>query len=150
MFSENSEQMFHILMVEDSPTDVMMTREALDYYKVLNPLHIAEDGVEAIEFLRREGKHANSPRPGLIILDLNLPRKSGQEVLQDLKSDPDLKNIPVVVLTTSKAEEDVAKSYGLHANCYITKPVDFAKFVQVVRSINDFWLGVVTLPPVKS
>ena len=150
MLTENSEQMFHILMVEDSPTDVMMTREALDYYKVLNPLHIAEDGVEAIEFLKREGKHANAPRPGLIILDLNLPRKSGQEVLQELKSDPELKNIPVVVLTTSKAEEDVAKSYGLHANCYITKPVDFAKFVQVVRSINDFWLGVVTLPPVKS
>ncbi|MEX3947567.1 response regulator [Paraburkholderia sp. EG287B] len=150
MLSENSEQMFHILMVEDSPTDVMMTREALDYYKVLNPLHIAEDGVEAIEFLKREGKHANAPRPGLIILDLNLPRKSGQEVLQELKTDPELKNIPVVVLTTSKAEEDVAKSYGLHANCYITKPVDFEKFVQVVRSINDFWLGVVTLPPVKS
>ncbi|MEX3896245.1 response regulator [Paraburkholderia sp. BR10954] len=150
MLSENSEQMFHILMVEDSPTDVMMTREALEYYKVLNPLHIAEDGVEAIEFLKREGKHANAPRPGLIILDLNLPRKSGQEVLQELKSDPALMNIPVVVLTTSKAEEDVAKSYGLHANCYITKPVDFEKFVHVVRSINDFWLGVVTLPPVKS
>jgi CheY-like chemotaxis protein len=150
MLSENSEQMFHILMVEDSPTDVMMTREALEYYKVLNPLHIAEDGVEAIEFLKREGKHANAPRPGLIILDLNLPRKSGQEVLQELKTDPELMNIPVVVLTTSKAEEDVAKSYGLHANCYITKPVDFEKFVQVVRSINDFWLGVVTLPPVKS
>ncbi|MEX3813132.1 response regulator [Paraburkholderia sp. BR13439] len=146
MFSENSEQMFHILMVEDSPTDVMMTREALEYYKVLNPLHIAEDGVEAIEFLKREGKHANAPRPGLIILDLNLPRKSGQEVLQELKTDPELMNIPVVVLTTSKAEEDVAKSYGLHANCYITKPVDFEKFVQVVRSINDFWLRVVTLP----
>ncbi|MEM5401090.1 MULTISPECIES: response regulator [Paraburkholderia] len=150
MLSENSEQMFHILMVEDSPTDVMMTREALEYYKVLNPLHIAEDGVEAIEFLKREGKHANAPRPGLIILDLNLPRKSGQEVLQELKTDPELMNIPVVVLTTSKAEEDVAKSYGLHANCYITKPVDFEKFVQVVRSINDFWLGVVTLPPFKS
>ncbi|TDG02141.1 response regulator [Paraburkholderia guartelaensis] len=150
MLSENSEQMFHILMVEDSPTDVMMTREALEYYKVLNPLHIAEDGVEAIEFLKREGKHANAPRPGLIILDLNLPRKSGQEVLQELKTDPELMNIPVVVLTTSKAEEDVAKSYGLHANCYITKPVDFEKFVQVVRSINDFWLGVVTLPPAKS
>ncbi|MGF6261591.1 MULTISPECIES: response regulator [Paraburkholderia] len=150
MFSENSEQMFHILMVEDSPTDVMMTREALEYYKVLNPLHIAEDGVEAIEFLKREGKHANAPRPGLIILDLNLPRKSGQEVLQELKTDRELMNIPVVVLTTSKAEEDVAKSYGLHANCYITKPVDFEKFVHVVRSINEFWLGVVTLPPVKS
>ncbi|MCP3705569.1 response regulator [Paraburkholderia sp. CNPSo 3274] len=150
MLSGNSEQMFHILMVEDSPTDVMMTREALDYYKVLNPLHIAEDGVEAIEFLKREGKHATAPRPGLIILDLNLPRKSGQEVLQELKTDPELKNIPVVVLTTSKAEEDVAKSYGLHANCYITKPVDFEKFVEVVRSINDFWLGVVTLPSAKS
>ena len=150
MLADRADDLLHILMVEDSPTDVMMTREAFDYYKVLNPLHVTEDGVEAIAVLRREGKHAAAPRPGLIILDLNLPRKSGQEVLQELKTDPELKNIPVVVLTTSKAEEDVAKSYGLHANCYITKPVDFAKFVEVVRSINDFWLGVVTLPPARS
>jgi CheY-like chemotaxis protein len=126
----------------------MMTREALEYYKVRNPLHVADDGVEAMAYLRRQGKYRDAPRPGLIILDLNLPRKSGREVLEELKADPELRAIPVVVLTTSKSEEDVARSYGLHANCYITKPVDFSKFVEVVRSINDFWLGIVTLPRV--
>ncbi|WP_321932193.1 response regulator [Paraburkholderia guartelaensis] len=149
MPSDATEDMIHILLVEDSPTDVMMTREALDYYKVLNPLHVVEDGVAAMQYLRREGVHGDAPRPGLIILDLNLPRKSGREVLQELKVDPELMNIPVVVLTTSKSEEDVAKTYGLHANCYITKPVDFAKFVEVVRSVKDFWFGVVTLPPAR-
>lgn len=150
MVTSPSNDMLHILLVEDSPTDVMMTREALEYYKVLNPLQVAEDGVVAMEYLRREGKNSAAPRPGLIILDLNLPRKSGREVLRELKSDPELMNIPVVVLTTSKSEEDVARSYGLHANCYITKPVDFPKFVDVVRSINEFWFGVVTLPPNRS
>ncbi|WP_028214095.1 response regulator [Paraburkholderia mimosarum] len=150
MLSDATDDLIHILLVEDSPTDVMMTREALDYYKVANPLHVAEDGVVAMEFLRREGKHGAAPRPGLIILDLNLPRKSGREVLQELKADPDLMHIPVVVLTTSKSEEDVARTYGLHANCYIAKPVDFAKFGDVVRTIKDFWFGVVTLPPVRS
>ncbi len=147
MVTSGSDDLLHILLVEDSPTDVMMTREALDYYKVLNPLHVVDDGVEAMKYLRREGKYSAAPRPGLIILDLNLPRKSGREVLEDVKADPELMNIPVVVLTTSKSEEDVARSYGLHANCYITKPVDFTKFIDVVRSINEFWFGVVTLPP---
>lgn len=148
MVTNGSDDLLHILLVEDSPTDVMMTREALDYYKVLNPLHVVDDGVEAMQFLRREGKHCAAPRPGLIILDLNLPRKSGREVLEDVKIDPKLMDIPVVVLTTSKSEEDVVRSYGLHANCYITKPVDFTKFVDVVRSISEFWFGVVTLPPI--
>jgi CheY-like chemotaxis protein len=147
MLFDATDDLIHILLVEDSPTDVMMTREAFDYYKVLNPLHVAWDGVEAMEYLRREGKHSAAPRPGLIILDLNLPKKSGREVLKELKADPDLMRIPVVVLTTSKSEEDVARTYGLHANCYITKPVDFARFTDVVRSINDFWFRVVTLPP---
>lgn len=150
MLFEATDDLVHILLVEDSPTDVLMTREALEYYKVLNPLHVVEDGVAAMEYLRREGKHSAAPRPGLIILDLNLPKKSGREVLEELKADPDLMRIPVVVLTTSKSEEDVARTYGLHANCYITKPVDFVKFVDVVRSIKDFWFGVVTLPPAKS
>lgn len=147
MVTNASDNILHILLVEDSPTDVMMTREALEYYKVLNPLHVVNDGVEAMEYLRREGRHCAAPRPGLIILDLNLPRKSGREVLEDVKIDPELRNIPVVVLTTSKSEEDVARSYGLHANCYITKPVDFTKFADVVRSISEFWFGIVTLPP---
>ncbi|CAM2161560.1 Response regulator Rcp1 [Paraburkholderia sacchari] len=150
MLSDVTNDLIHILLVEDSPTDVMMTREALDYHKVANPLHVVEDGVVAMEFLRREGKHVAAPRPGLIILDLNLPRKSGREVLQELKADPDLMHIPVVVLTTSRSEEDVARTYGLHANCYIAKPVDFAKFGDIVRTIKDFWFGVVTLPPVRS
>ncbi|WP_454691325.1 response regulator [Achromobacter aloeverae] len=135
-----------ILLVEDSPTDVMMTREALEYYRVLNPLYVVDDGVDAMEYLRREGKHRTAPRPGLIILDLNLPRKSGREVLEDVKKDPDLMDIPVIVLTTSKSEEDIASSYRLHANCYITKPVDFNKFADVVHSISNFWFGIVTLP----
>jgi CheY-like chemotaxis protein len=150
MHTQTADDLIHILLVEDSPTDVMITREAFDYYKLLNPLHVAEDGVAAMEFLRREGKHGNAPRPGLIILDLNLPKKSGREVLQELKADPELMNIPVVVLTTSKSEEDVARTYGLHANCYITKPVDFNRFVEVVRRISEFWFGVVTLPSARS
>lgn len=149
MLSKATGGLIHILLVEDSPTDVLMTREALDDYKVRNPLHVVEDGVAAMEYLRRQGKYRDAPRPGLIILDLNLPRKSGREVLEELKSDAALRTIPVVVLTTSKSEEDVARTYGLHANCYITKPVDFSKFAEVVRSINDFWFGVVTLPPVE-
>ncbi|MGN6233607.1 MAG: response regulator [Trinickia sp.] len=151
MLRDDSGKLVHILLVEDSPTDVMLTKEAMVQYKVLNPLDIVEDGVDAMDYLKRRGKYADKPvtRPGLIILDLNLPRMSGREVLYELKQDPELSNIPVVVLTTSKSEEDVVKSYCLHANCYITKPVDFAKFIDVVRSINDFWFGVVTLPPVR-
>ncbi len=150
MIADERGNFVEILLVEDSPTDVMMTKEALEYYKVLNPLNVVEDGVAAMAYLRREGPYAGARRPGLIILDLNLPRTSGREVLQELKLDPELSTIPVVILTTSKSEEDVARSYGLHANCYITKPVDFAKFTDVVHSINEFWLSVVTLPPAKS
>lgn len=135
-----------ILLVEDSPTDALMTREALDYSKVLNRLHIVEDGEEAMEFLHRRGARVNAPRPGLILLDLNLPKKNGREVLAEIKSDGGLKTIPVVILTTSKAEEDIVRSYGLHANCYITKPVEFDKLANVVREIHQFWFCVVTLP----
>ncbi|WP_116141029.1 response regulator [Trinickia diaoshuihuensis] len=152
MLRDDGGKLVHILLVEDSPTDVMLTREAMEQYKVLNPLDIVEDGVDAMDYLNGRGKYAGREpaRPGLIILDLNLPRMSGREVLYELKQDPELRNIPVVVLTTSKSEEDVVKSYCLHANCYITKPVDFSKFIDVVRSISDFWFGVVTLPPVRS
>ena len=136
-----------ILMVEYSPIDVLMAREALQQAKVLNNLSVTENGVEALAFLRRENQYAGAPRPDLILLDLNMPRMDGREVLQELKADPELKCIPVVVLTTSKAEEDIVKSYGLHANCYITKPVDFERFVSVVQTIQDFWFTVVTLPP---
>ncbi|HEY0337488.1 MAG TPA: response regulator [Burkholderiales bacterium] len=138
-----------ILLVEDNPGDVRLTKEALKEGKVYNNLHWAKDGVEALEFLRREGIHANAPRPDIILLDLNLPKKDGREVLSVIKNDDQLKNIPVVVLTTSKAEEDVLRSYQLHANCYVTKPVDLEKFIVVVQSIDRFWLTVVTLPPGK-
>ena len=142
-------EVIEILLVEDSPSDALMTKEALEFSKVLNSLHIVDDGVEAMAFLRKEGKYLGSPTPGIVLLDLNLPRKSGLEVLGEIKKDEHLKLIPVVVLTTSKAEEDVARSYGLHANCYITKPVEFAKLADAVRGIRDFWLCLVTLPPEK-
>jgi CheY-like chemotaxis protein len=142
-------EVVEILLVEDSPSDALMTKEALEFSKVLNSLHIVDDGVEAMAFLRKEGKYSGSPTPGIVLLDLNLPRKSGLEVLGEIKNDDRLKLIPVVVLTTSKAEEDVARSYGLHANCYITKPVEFAKLADAVRGIRDFWLCLVTLPPEK-
>jgi two-component system, chemotaxis family, response regulator Rcp1 len=135
-----------ILLVEDNAADVRLTEEALKEGKVRNNLHVARDGMEALEFLRREGKHAKATRPDLILLDLNLPRRDGREVLADIKNDPDLRLIPVVVLTTSSAEADILKSYKLHANCYITKPVDLEQFVSVVKSIDDFWLTVVRLP----
>jgi two-component system, chemotaxis family, response regulator Rcp1 len=135
-----------ILLVEDNPGDVRLTIEGLKEGKVRNNLHVARDGVEALEFLRREGPFAGAVRPDLILLDLNLPRKDGREVLFDIKSDPNLKTIPVVVLTTSRAEQDVLHSYQLQANCYITKPVDLEQFITVVRSIEDFWLTIVTLP----
>ena len=136
-----------ILLVEDNPGDERLTREALKEGKVYHKLHWAKDGVEAMDFLYRRGKWRDAPRPDIILLDLNLPKKDGREVLQDIKSDETLKRIPVVVLTTSKAEEDVLKSYNLHANCYVTKPVDLEKFIVVVKSIDIFWLTVVTLPP---
>ncbi len=139
-----------ILLVEDNPGDVRLTREALKEGKVLNNLYVAQDGVEAIAFLRREGKYAGAIRPDIILLDLNLPKKDGHEVLADIKSDPDLRRIPVVILTTSKAEEDVLQSYNLHANCFITKPVDLDQFINVVQAVEDFWFTIVKLPPEES
>ena len=136
-----------ILLVEDNPGDERLTREALKEGKVYSNLHWVKDGVEAMEFLRRQGKYRGVPRPDIILLDLNLPKRDGREVLQDIKNDAELKRIPVVVLTTSKAEEDVLRTYNLHANCYVTKPVDLEKFILVVKSIDAFWLTVVTLPP---
>jgi len=138
-----------ILLVEDNPGDVRLTKEALKEGKVYSNLHWAKDGVEALQFLKREGKHDKAPRPDIILLDLNLPKKDGREVLAVIKKDSVLKHIPVVVLTTSEAEEDVLKSYELHANCYVTKPVDLEKFIHVVQSIDRFWLTVVTLPPTE-
>lgn len=136
-----------ILLVEDNPGDVRLTREALKEGKVYSNLHTVKDGVEAMQFLRRQGKYSSVPRPDIILLDLNLPKKDGREVLQEIKTDDALKRIPVVVLTTSKAEEDVLRTYNLHANCYVTKPVDLEKFMVVVKTIDVFWLTVVTLPP---
>jgi len=135
-----------ILLVEDNPGDERLTREALKEGKVYHKLHWAKDGVEAMEFLQQRGKYRDAPRPDIILLDLNLPKKDGREVLQDIKNDELLKRIPVVILTTSKAEEDVLRSYNLHANCYVTKPVDLEKFIVVVKSIDMFWLTIVTLP----
>ena len=135
-----------ILLVEDSPGDVRLTQEAFKEGRVSNVLLVASDGIEAMAILRREGPHAEAPRPDLVLLDLNIPRKDGREVLAEIKGDPDLKRIPVVILTTSKAEEDIVKTYDLNANCYITKPVEFDKFLSVVKTIDEFWLTVVKLP----
>ncbi len=134
-----------ILLVEDSEPDVRLTKEAFRDAKIRNRLWAVEDGVEAMDFLYQRGAHADVPRPDLILLDLNLPRKDGREVLREIKTDGSLKRIPVVILTTSKNEEDVLKTYNLHANCYITKPVEFNQFIKVVQSIKDFWFTVVTL-----
>jgi CheY-like chemotaxis protein len=136
----------NILLVEDNPGDVRLTIEALREGKVHNQLSVARDGVEALAFLRQEGQFAESPRPDVILLDLNLPKKDGREVLAEIKADERLRRIPVVVLTTSKAEEDILRSYALHANCYVTKPVDLEQFITVVRSIEDFWFSIVRLP----
>jgi CheY-like chemotaxis protein len=135
-----------VLLVEDDPGDVLMTKEAFEDYKLQNTLYVVNDGAEAMDFLRRQGEHADAPRPDLVLLDLNLPRMDGREVLQAIKSDPALASIPVVILTTSEAEEDVLRSYSLHANAYVTKPVDFERFIQVVRQIDDFFVSVVRLP----
>lgn len=135
-----------ILLVEDNPADVDLTRETLEFAKIRNRLHAVSDGVEALAFLRRQSPYEEAVRPDLILLDLNLPRKDGREVLQELKGEPSLRSIPVVVLTSSDAEKDVLKSYDLGANCYITKPVDLDQFADVVRSIEDFWFVVVKLP----
>jgi len=135
-----------VLLVDDDPGDTLMIREAFEHNKVKNELQCVSDGVQAMQFLRREGEYANAPRPDLILLDLNLPRKDGREVLAEIKGDPQLVTIPVVVLTTSHAEEDVLKSYQLHANAYVTKPVDFERFIEVVRQIDEFFVTVVKLP----
>lgn len=142
----NSVRPIDILLVEDSPSDVRLTREALKEAKVLNNLHVVQDGMAAMDFLRKRAQYADSPDPDLILLDLNLPKKDGREVLAEVKQDDNLRRIPVVVLTTSRAEEDVIRSYNLHANAYVTKPVDLKQFLVVVRTIEDFWLAVVTLP----
>jgi CheY-like chemotaxis protein len=138
--------MADVLLVEDDPGDVLMTREAFEHYRILNTLHVVSDGEQAMQFLRRDGQYIDVPRPGLILLDLNLPRRNGLEVLADLKSDAELLSIPVVVLTTSQAEEDILRSYALHANAYISKPVDFDRFNEVIRQINKFFLTLVQLP----
>ncbi|GED10195.1 response regulator [Cellulosimicrobium cellulans] len=135
-----------VLLVEDDPGDVLMTREAFEDHKVTNRLSVVADGVSALRFLRKEGEHEGAPTPDLILLDLNLPRMDGREVLAELKADEALRKIPVVVLTTSEAEEDVVRSYSLHANAYVTKPVDFDRFIDVVRQIDDFFVSVVRLP----
>jgi CheY-like chemotaxis protein len=140
------ERQIEVLLVEDDPGDVMMTREAFQDYKLRNQLHVVSDGAEAMAFLRQEGQYAGRPRPDLVLLDLNLPRMDGRQVLEAIKSDPELASIPVVVLTTSENEDDVLRSYSLHANAYVTKPVDFQRFIEVVRQIDDFFVTVVRLP----
>lgn len=137
-----------ILLVEDNPGDVRLTVEALKEDKLQNNLHVVKNGIEAMAFLCQEREYAGAPRPDLILLDLNLPKKDGREVLEEIKADESLKRIPVVILTTSQAEEDVLKTYDLHANCYITKPVNLEQFIKVVRSIEQFWLTIVRLPSV--
>lgn len=144
--SESPLTVIDVLLVEDDPGDALMTQEAFEHHKIRNTLHVVKDGVEALEFLRREGPYENAPRPGLILLDLNLPRKDGREVLSEIKADAELRSIPVVVLTTSEAEEDILRSYSLYANAYVTKPVDFDRFIEVVRQIDDFFVTVVKLP----
>lgn len=136
-----------ILLVEDSAADVRLTREALRETKLINRLTVASDGVQALAMLRNQGQYADLPRPDLILLDLNLPKKNGRAVLEEIKQEPDLKRIPVVVVTSSTAEEDVVRSYDLHANCYVTKPLELGNFVDVVKAIEDFWVGIVKLPP---
>jgi CheY-like chemotaxis protein len=140
------ERQIEVLLVEDDPGDILMTKEAFQDYKVRNQLHVVSDGAEAMAFLRHEGEYAELPRPDLVLLDLNLPRMDGRQVLEAIKSDPELASIPVVVLTTSENEDDVLRSYSLHANAYVTKPVDFERFIEVVRQIDDFFVSVVRLP----
>ena len=147
MSSQTYGRAIDILMVEDNPGDVRLTQEALKDGKVLNNLHVVENGVEAMAFLRQEGQYADAPRPDVILLDLNMPRMNGREVLAEIKGDEELKRIPVVILTVSKAEEDILKSYDLNANCYVTKPLNLDQFMKVVKAIEEFWLTIVTLPP---
>jgi CheY-like chemotaxis protein len=146
---EPSGKIVDILLVEDNPGDVRLTKEALKESRLHNKLNVVTDGLMAIQYLKKQGEFAKAPRPDMVLLDLNLPKKSGSEVLEEIKNDPDLKMIPVVVLTTSKVEEDIVKSYRLHANCYITKPVDIAQFVKILRVLEDFWFVIVKLPSQK-
>ena len=146
MNNEEKIKLADILLVEDNPGDVRLAKEALKESKLLNKLYQVEDGTKAMAFLRQEGVYSDVPRPDLVLLDLNLPRKNGREVLAEIKADETLKRIPVVILTISRAEEDVLKSYNLHANCYISKPFDMEQFIQVVKSIEDFWFSIVKLP----
>jgi CheY-like chemotaxis protein len=136
-----------ILLVEDSPSDVLLTREALRDARIANDLSVARDGEEAMDYLRQQGDHADKPRPDIVILDLNLPRKDGREVLREIKGDDNLRRIPVVVLTTSSSDRDIGDCYDAHANCFLTKPIDFEEFIDVVRSMEHFWISVVRLPP---
>ena len=146
MMEWNGPQSIQVLLVEDSPGDIRLTKEALKDAKIHINLQVARDGEQAMSYLMREGEYANAPRPDLILLDLNLPKKDGREVLQEIKENPTLKIIPVVILTTSASEADILRSYSLHANCYITKPVTLDGFLTVVKSIEDFWMSVVKLP----
>ena len=145
-YPNNESRTIVILLVEDNPGDARLTQEAMRDTKMTNLMHVVEDGVEAMQFLRRQGRYGDAPRPDLILLDLNLPKKDGRAVLAEIKTDSDLKRIPVVVLTTSRAEEDVMAAYDLHANAYVTKPVDLAQFMKIVALIDEFWINVVTLP----
>ena len=144
--TETNPKFIEVLLVEDNPADVRLTREAMKGSKIWSRLHVVEDGAEALAFVQQQGRHANAPRPDLILLDLNLPKKYGREVLSIIKADENLKRIPVVVLTTSQAEEDILKSYNLNANCYITMPVDFEQFMKIVKLVEEFWLTIVKLP----
>ena len=146
MNDESRGSLVEILLVEDNPGDVRLTKEAMKEAKMRNNLSVARDGVEAMAFLRREGEYADAPRPDVVLLDLNLPKKDGRSVLAEIKADPDLRRIPVVILTSSKAEEDVFNSYDLHANCYVTKPGDLEQFIEVVKSVGNFWVQIVKLP----
>lgn len=146
MMAQDDDRPITVLLVEDDPGDVLMTREAFEEYKMRNTLNVVSDGVEALAYLRREGEFADAVLPDLILLDLNLPRRDGRQVLAEIKNDPELCRIPVVVLTTSQAEEDVLRSYQLHANAYVAKPVDFERFISVVKQIDDFFVSVVRLP----
>ena len=148
MNGDHTTNSLEILLVEDNPGDARLARQGLRQCKIPNNLHIVDDGVKAMDFLHRQGEYTTAPRPDLILLDLNMPRKDGREVLREIKEDERLKTIPVVILTTSRAAEDINKSYALHANCYVTKPLDLLQFLDVVRSIEDFWFGTVKLPTV--
>lgn len=146
MITKSLPRFIEILLVEDSPADILLTREAFKNNKIVNEIHVAENGIQALDFLYRRGKYASAPRPDLILLDLNLPRKNGREVLAEIKSDPGLRAIPVVVLTTSSDDEDILKAYNLNANCYVVKPVGFENFMKAMQSIRHFWFSVVALP----